>query len=194
MEHGVIERRRTEEPETEPFLYGLIAEFEHPEDLVQAARRTREAGYRRIDGYSPFPVEELAEALGFRDYWVPIIMLIGGILGAMGGFGLLYYCGVISYPVNVGGHPLYGWPTSIPITFECTVLLAATAGVVGMFLLNRLPMPYYPVFDAPDFDKATSSRFFLCIEAEDPHFDREGTQQFMATLGAAKVSEVELKK
>jgi hypothetical protein len=194
MEHGVVERIETAQPESERFLYGLIAEFEQPEELVTAARRTREAGYRQIDAYSPFPVEELSEALGFHDFWIPIIMLTGGLFGALGGFGLLFYCMVVSYPLNVGGQPLYGWPIYVPITFECTVLLAALSGVVGMFMLNRLPQPYHPVFDAPDFDKATSSRFFLCIEANDPHFDREGTRQFMETFGASRVSEVELKK
>jgi hypothetical protein len=194
MEHGVVEREEAVHPESERFLYGLIAEFEHADDLVAAARRTRAEGYRRIDAYTPFPVEELSEALGFRDVWVPIIMLTGGIFGALGGFGLLYYCMVLSYPLNVGGQPLYGWPTYVPITFECTVLLASLSGVLGMFLLNRLPEPYHPVFDAPDFDKATSSRFFLCIEARDSHFDRQATREFMETFGASRVSEIELKK
>jgi hypothetical protein len=194
MEHGVVVRPETAQPESEKFLYGLIAEFEQPEELVTAAPRTREAGYRQIDAYSPFPVEELSDALGFHDFAVPIIMLCGGIFGALGGFGLLYYCMVISYPLNIGGQPLSGWPIMVPITFECTVLLAAFAGVLAMFLLNRLPEPYHPVFDAPNFDKATSSRFFLCIESRDPNFDRAGTRQFMETFGAARVSEVELKK
>jgi hypothetical protein len=194
MEHGVVEQQETVQLESEKFLYGLIAEFEQPDDLLTAARRTREAGYRQIDAYSPFPVEELSEALGFRDFFIPIIMLVGGIVGALGGFGLLIYCMVFSYPLNIGGQPRYAWPIYIPITFECTVLLAAVSGVLAMFLLNRLPEPYHPVFDAPNFDKATSSRFFLCIEARDPHFDRAGTRQFMETFGASQVSEVELKK
>jgi hypothetical protein len=194
MEHGVVEREETAHPESERFLYGLIAEFESADDLVAAARRTRSAGYRRIDAYTPFPVEELPEALGFRDYWIPVIMLTGGIFGALGGFSLLYYCMVMSYPLNAGGQPLYGWPIYVPITFECTVLLASLSGVLGMFLLNRLPEPYHPVFDAPAFDRATSDRFFLCIEARDANFDRQATRQFMDAFGAERVSEIELKK
>src|SRR5438445_5883752 len=167
VEHGAITMERAGEAGQERFLYGLIAEFEQAEDVVTAARRTREQGYERIDAYSPFPVEGLSEALGFHDHWVPLIMLIGGICGALLGFGLLLYCLGITYELNVGGRPLYGWPHFVPITFECTVLSAALSGVVGMFLLNGLPQPYHPVFDAPDFELASSSRFFLCIEAQD---------------------------
>jgi Alternative complex III, ActD subunit len=190
MEREVIERERTAEPESEGFFYGFIAEFEHPEDVVAAARRTHEAGYRRVDAYSPFPVDGLSEALDYHDYWVPLIMLTGGILGALAGFGLLYYCMVISYPINVGGEPLYGWPIYVPITFECTILLASLSGLLGMFLLNRLPQPYHPVFEAAGFDRATTDRFFLCIESSDPHFDGEETRRFMESLGAMNVSAV----
>lgn len=194
MAHSVMDLPRRTEAGAERFLYGFIAEFEHAEEVVNAARRTHEAGYRQVDAYSPFPVEGLSEALGFRDHLVPFIMLAGGTLGAVGGFGLLYYCMVVSYPLNVGGHPLFGWPSYIPITFECTVLLSALFGVIGMCVLNGLPMPYHPVFDAPGFERATSSRFFLCIEARDPHFDHEETRRFMEGLGALQVSEVELRK
>lgn len=190
MERGVIERERTEEPESEGFFYGIVAEFEHPEDVLAAAQRTHEAGYRRVDAYSPYPVEGLSEALGYRDFWVPLIMLTGGILGALAGFGLLYYCMVISYPINVGGEPLYGWPIYVPITYECTILLSALAGIFGMFLLNRLPQPYHPVFEAAGFDRASTDRFFLCIEANDPNFDREETHRFLESLGAMNVSAV----
>jgi hypothetical protein len=121
-------------------------------------------------------------------------MVVAGILGCLGGFGFLYYVTVISNPYNIAGRPAFGWPHYIPITFECTVLAAALAGVFGMFLLNGLPMPYHPVFDAPNFEKATSSRFFLCIEARDPQFRYQETREFMETLGALNVSDVELKK
>jgi hypothetical protein len=185
---------RTAEAESERFLYGVIAEFEHAEDVVKAARQTYEAGYRRMDAYSPFPVEGLSEALGFRDHHVPWIMFIGGVVGCVGGFGFLTWALGWDYPLNIGGRPRISWPMYIPITFEITVLLSALSGIVGMFWLNGLPKPYHPVFDAPDFELASSSRFFLCIESEDPHFDRVKTRQFMETLGAAQVSEVELKK
>jgi hypothetical protein len=194
MEHSTAALPHGEVAQAKRFLYGLIAEFTDADAVVEAARKTHAAGYRRIDAYSPFPVEGLSEALGFHDHWVPLIVLIGGICGALTGFGLLLYCLAISYPLNVGGRPLYGWPHYMPITFECTVLFAALSGVFGMLMLNGLPQPYHPVFDAPDFEMATSSRFFLCIEARDPQFDREQTWQFMNTLGAEKVAEVELKK
>jgi hypothetical protein len=194
MAHGAVTLSKSGEAETERFLYGIIAEFEDAGDVIAAARRTREAGYRRVDAYSPFPVEGLSEALGFRDQAVPTIMLIGGLCGALAGFGLLYWAMTGSYPLNIGGRPAYGWPYFIPITFECLVLLAALSGVAGMFAVNGLPMPYHPVFDAPDFPRATSDRFFLCVEAEDPNFDRQETKRFMETLGALTVSDVELRK
>jgi hypothetical protein len=175
-------------------LYGLIAEFEDPHDLVTAAGRAREAGYTRMDAFTPFPVEELSEALGHRDMHVPWIMLAGGILGALGGFALLTWTTTSAYVLNIGGRPLFAWPSFIPITFECTVLLSALSGIAGMFAINGLPMPYHPVFSAPNFDRATSDRFFLCIEVYDKKFDRDETRSFLEGLGAARVSEVELKK
>ena len=175
-------------------LWGYMAEFEHAEDVLSAARRSNEAGYRRMDAYTPFPIEGLSEALGFRDHKVPLAMLLGGVLGCAGGFFLIYYCIVLAYPLNIGGRPIWSWPMYIPVTFEVTVLVAALAGVIGMFAFNGLPQPYHPVFDHPDFDRATSDRFFLCIEARDSRFDVEGTRVFMESLGAMNVSEVELRK
>jgi hypothetical protein len=188
MEHG------SERLAEDRFLYGISAEFEDADRVIEAARKAREAGYRNVDAYTPFPVEGLTEALGHRDLLVPYIMLIGGILGGIGGLAFLAWSLGMAYPLNVGGRPLYTWPSYIPITFEATVLLSALSGIVGMFLLNGLPAPYHPIFDAPNFDLATSSRFFLCIEANDPKFDRTGTREFMETLGAANVAEVEAKK
>jgi hypothetical protein len=198
VEGGTTTLPRTADPEAERFLYGLTAEFEHAEDLIVASRRTREAGYRRVDAYTPFPVEGLEEALGLRDVSVPYVMLAAGIIGCLMGFGLLYYSMVFDYPLNVGGRPGnprdFAWPMYIPITFEITVLTTALTGVVAMFWLNGLPQPYHPVFDAPNFQEATSSRFFLCIEARDPRFEPQETRRFMETLGALRVSEVELRK
>jgi hypothetical protein len=197
MEHGAITLERPVEAGTERrFLHGYIAEFERAEDVLDAARRTYDAGYRKVDAYSPFPVDGLPEALGFHDHWVPLIMLIGGLIGCIGGFSFLYYCTVVSYPLNIGGRPLFSWPYWIPITFEFTVLFSALSGVVGMFMLNRLPMPYHPVFDAPNFNEASSSRFFLCIEATDPRFESDPAHawRFMESLGAVRVSEVEARK
>jgi hypothetical protein len=193
MAHGAVTLQQTGEAETERFLYGIIAEFERAQDLVAAARRTREAGYRRMDAYTPLPVEGLSEALGFRDSKVPMIMLIAGLLGGLGGFGLLYWgmSAPISYPLNIGGRPLYGWPYFIPITFECIVLLAALSGVVGMFVVNGLPMPYHPVFNVERFELASRNRFFLCIESRDARFDAEATRRFMEELNPQGVYEVE---
>ena len=175
-----------------PALYGIMGEFNNPSDLVAAARRTYEAGYRRINGYSPYPIEELSEAIGFTRTSLPLIVLIGGILGGLGGFFMQYWMEVIDYPLNVGGKPYNSWPAFIPITFECTVLVAAFAAVLGMLVLNKLPQPYHPVFNAPNFALATRDRFFLVIEANDPRFSHDETTQFLNTVGAKNVSDVEI--
>jgi Alternative complex III, ActD subunit len=172
-------------------IYGLLAEFENPTALFQAAERARAEGYRRMDAYSPFPIEGLAEALGHRSMRLPLVVLVGGILGCLGGYFLQYYSAVISYPINVGGRPLHSWPAFIPVTFEMTILGAALFAVLGMLGLNGLPMPYHPVFNVPRFALATRDRFFLCIEAADAKFDRDATRQFLASLSAREVTEVE---
>src|SRR5436189_2929359 len=174
-----------------PALYGIMAEFDNPSDLVAAARRTHEAGYRRINGYSPYPIEELSEAIGFTRTGLPLIVLIGGILGGLGGFFMQYWMEVIDYPLNVGGKPYNSWPSFIPITFECTVLVAAFAAVLGMLVLNKLPQPYHPVFNAPTFALATRDRFFLVIEASDRRFDHDRVVGFMKNLNARDVTDVE---
>ncbi len=173
-------------------LYGLLAEFKDAESAIQAAHRIHEAGYRRIDAYSPFPVEELSEAVGHHRTRLPLIVLIGGLAGGIGAYYMMYYASVDSYPINVGGRPLHSWPSFIPITFELTVLAASFAAVLGMLGLNGLPMPYHPVFNVPEFKRASRDRFFLCIEAADAAFDLEQTRGFLQSLGAREVSEVEL--
>ena len=178
--------------ETKPPLYGLMAEFESPTDLVEAARRTYDAGYRRINGYSPFPIPELWEAIGFHKTRLPIIVLIGGIFGGLAGYFMMYYMEVMDYPLNVGGRPFHSAPSFMPITFETTVLCAALAAVFGMLALNKLPQPYHPVFNAERFALATRDRFFLVIEARDPKFDYEKTHEFMKTLNAKEVVDVEV--
>jgi len=174
-----------------PPVYGLLAEFDEPNALIAAVRRTREAGYTQLDAYSPFPIEELSEALGFHRNRLPLLVLIGGIIGGLSGLGLEYWTAVIDYPINVGGRPFFSWPSFIPITFECTVLLAAFSAVLGMLALNGLPMPYHPVFNVPRFALATRDRFFLCIEATDPKFDRDDTRRFLERFVPRSVSEVD---
>jgi Protein of unknown function (DUF3341) len=175
-----------------PPLYGLMAEFDNPTDLVAAAREAYEAGYRKINGYSPFPIEALQEAIGFHKTGMPLLVLIGGVIGAILGYGMQYYLSAIDYPINVGGRPFHSWPSFVPITFETTVLCAALAAVFGMLALNGLPQPYHPVFNAPNFEMASRDRFFLAIEAKDPLFEYDKTLQFMKSLNAREVVDVEV--
>ena len=173
-------------------LHGLMAEFEEPEQLIAAANRAYAAGYRKMDAYSPMPVEGLAEAIGFKRNWVSLVVLIGGLAGCIGGFSLLWWICMVAYPHNVGGRPFNSWPAFIPITFECTVLLAALSSVIGMLAMNKLPMPYHPVFNVHSFaERASVDRFFLCIEATDPKFDLEQTRAFLIELNPEEVAEVE---
>ncbi|HEY3245873.1 MAG TPA: DUF3341 domain-containing protein [Phycisphaerae bacterium] len=171
-------------------IYGLLAEFEQPEELLEAARRTHEAGYRRIDAYTPFPVHGLSEAIGFRHTRLPLVIFIGGVIGCVGGYFLQYYAAVVNYPVNIGGRPYHSWPAFIPVTFELTVLCAAFFAVFGMLGLNGLPLPYHPLFNEPSFELASRNRFFLCIESRDPRFDRRATAAFLCGLRARHVTEV----
>ncbi len=171
-------------------LYGLMAEFAEHDQLLEAARRAYAAGYRRMDAYSPFPVEELAEALGHEYTPVPLITLIGGIAGGLGGYFREWYSMGRLYPFNVGGRPHNSWPNFIPVVFELTVLIASLSAFVGMLVLNRLPQPHHPVFNVPEFRRASIDRFFLCIDVDDPRFDRSGTRGFLEGLTPIKVSEV----
>jgi hypothetical protein len=172
-------------------IYGLLAEFDDANALVEAAKRTHAEGYRKVDTFSPFPIEAAWEALHAEDRRVQLFVLIGGILGCFAGFGLCYWTQVIAYPLNIGGRPFNSWPSFIPVTFETTVLFAAFTAVIGMIALNGLPMPYHPVFNVPSFSRASQDGFFLAIEATDPKFDRTRTFEFMKQLGAKEVNEVE---
>lgn len=172
-------------------LYGLMAEFHSAEELLEAAKNTYEAGYRRLDAYSPFPIEGLADTIGFSRTRLPVLVLLGGLFGCCGGFFLQWWPNVIGYPLNVGGKPYDSWPAFIPITFEMTILCASLTATFGMLALNGLPAPYHPTFNVPRFAQATKDRFFLMIMAEDPKFDPEQTRQFLAELNPREVSEVE---
>src|SRR5678810_1264089 len=173
-----------------PMLHGLMAEYENATALVDAATKARLAGYRKMDAYSPIPIHELDEALGLKRTRLPLLVLIGGIFGGLGGFTLESWASAIAYPMNVGGRPYLSWPQFIPVTFETTVLGAALTCFLGMWALNRLPMPYHPVFNVTAFDRASTDRFFLCIEAGDTQFDRDGTRRFLESLHPVGVSEV----
>lgn len=170
-------------------IYGLMAEYRDPELIVEAAKRAYGAGYRKMDAYSPMPVEGLAEAMGFTRNGLPLIVLIGGIT-VLTAFVMMWYSSTIHYPINVGGRPLFSWPAFVPIMFELTILFASGAAVFGMLGLNGLPMPYHPVFNSPNFAMASRSRFFLCIEATDPKFDLVATRAFLEEHGPRRVVEV----
>lgn len=163
-------------------IHGLVAEFETAEQLLAATRQARQQGYRDMDAYTPYPVEGLATELGLGRTCIPLIVLLGGLVGAGVGFFMQYWTMAVDYPINVGGRPYNSWPAYIPITFELMVLVAALAAIVGMLYLNALPQPYHPIFNVPRFERASQDRFFLCIEASDPHFDRQGTGEFLASL------------
>jgi hypothetical protein len=171
-------------------IYGVMAEFDSPGALVTATRAAVGKGFKQLDAYSPFPIEELNDALHLHRNKLPLLVLIGGICGGIGGFLLQYYITTIQYPLNIAGRPLNSWPAYIVITFETTILLAALAAVFGLFALCGLPMPYHPTFNVPRFALASKDRFFLCIESADPLFDREKTAGFLASLQPKEVSEV----
>jgi Protein of unknown function (DUF3341) len=171
-------------------LYGLMAEFDTPGALVSAARRTREAGFRKFDAYAPYPIHELDEAMDLHDNRVSLLTLIGGLLGCAGGFGLCSWVSAVALPLNIGGRPLMSVPMFIPITFECTVLIGGLTAAISMLMLNGLPLPYHPVFNVERFAAASKSKFFLCIESEDPKFDSQQTVGFLESLNPEEIAEV----
>jgi hypothetical protein len=182
------------EPEVEALpkhLHGLMAEFVEHDQLLHAARKTYAEGYRSIDAFSPFPIEGLAEAIGHEHSNIPFVTLIGGMIGGLGGYFMQWIAMAKLYPLNVGGRPYNSWPNFIPITFELTILLSSVTAFLAVFVFNKLPQLNHPVFNVPEFVRASSDRFFLLIEAEDPEFDLERTRKFLNTLGARNISEVE---
>jgi hypothetical protein len=171
-------------------LYGVMGEFSTPEELIHAVEKVREAGYRRVNAYSPFPVEGLSEALGLKRNMVPLICLLGGLTGGIGGFFFQYWAAAVSYPQNIAGRPLNSWPAFIPVTFELTILGAALAAVLGMLALNKLPQPHHPVFNVPRFTHASADRFFVCIESKDPKFHLAESARLLQELHAHHITEV----
>ncbi len=172
--------------------YGLLAKFETPESLIRAVNRVYASGYRQFDAYAPYPIEGLSRAMHLKPSPLPYVILAGGLIGGIGGFFMQAYATVIDLPLNIGGRPLLSWPAYIPITFELTILLAAFAGIFGLFVATRFPQPYHPVFNSEDFSQhASQDGFYLDIEARDPKFDLERTGSFLRDLGALAVSEIE---
>ena len=172
-------------------VHGVMAEFATSDALVAAARRTRAAGYRRLEAYAPFPVEELSDALDLPPSRIPLFMLAGGLTGAAAGLGMQYYANLFAYPMNIGGRPLNAWPAFIPATFELIILCAVLGGLVALFFTLHLPTVYHPVFNHPDFRRASRDGFFLCIESRDGRFDPKECALFLRTLGPLSVQSVE---
>jgi hypothetical protein len=171
-------------------IYGLLAEFDDVNDAIVAAKSAYAAGYRKLDAYAPFPVEELSEAVGFQKNGVALVCLVGGLLGCTGAFILQWWINTISYPINIGGRPLNSWPSFIIVTFEMTILFSGLSAVFGMLALNGLPMPYHPVFNVPRFDLASKDRFFLIVFSSDKNYDAVRTRQFLEGLNPISVAEV----
>jgi hypothetical protein len=175
-----------------PPIYGMMAEFDSAEALLDASRRAYAAGYRNLDAYSPFHIDGLARSLGFPPTRLPWLVLIGGVVGGLAGYLMQVYGNAIDYPFRVGGRPLHSWPSFIPVTFETTILCAALAAVLGMLALNRLPQPYHPVFNVSRFALASRDRFFLCIESRDPKFDTNEVRRLFEVAQAHHIFEVEV--
>lgn len=171
--------------------YGMIAEFDEAETLIRAAGAAKDAGYKRMEGYSPFPVHGLSEAIGFHDNRVPWIVFLSGLAGGCLGYLMQFWISVVDLPMNVGGKPMNSAPSFVPVTFECTILFAVLSAFGSVLALNLLPQPYHPIFNAQGFERASQDRFFLCIEADDPLFDEEGTREFLEGLKPMNVSMVE---
>lgn len=174
----------------DPRIYGLLAEFDTVDTVITAAQRVYAAGYRKIDAYSPFPLEELSEAIGFEKNGVALVCLVGGLLGCTGAYALQWWINTISYPVNIGGRPFHSWPAFIIVTFEMTILFSGLSAVFGMLALNGLPMPYHPVFNVPQFDAASRDKFFIIIFSSDKNYDPVRTRAFLEELNPLSVSEV----
>jgi len=172
-------------------LYGVMGEFHSADELITAIEKVREEGFTKLDAYTPFPIEEVWEAIGHHKSQVPLIVLLGGIIGGLSGFFLQYWVSVIEYPVNIGGRPFNSWPAFIPVTFECTILGAVLSAVAGVFILNGLPEPYHPVFNVRRFAFASRDRYFLCIESRDPKFDRNRAHELLLSLNAMEANDVE---
>jgi hypothetical protein len=174
-------------------IYGVMAEYDNPASLIAAAKKVFDSGYRTIDAYTPFPIEEVSEMVGFHRHHnkVPLATLVGGLLGGIGGFSLACLAASSWYPLNIAGRPFIPWPMFIPVTFECTILLAGLSCALGMFAMNALPMPHHPVFNVPNFSMASNNRFFLCVEARDAKYEEDAVTSLLRSTDAKEVARVE---
>ena len=171
--------------------YALVAEFADDHALLEAAEKTRDAGFEKIDAYSPFPIHGMTDAIGMKRPILAWVVFGAALIGMVAGFGLQYWVSVLNTPFNVGGKPMNSWPQFIPITFECTILAAGLAAVIGMLAFNGLPRPFHPLFEHPQFNRVNDDKFFLVIEAKDPKYDASDTRTFLEGLGPIEVVEVE---
>jgi hypothetical protein len=174
-----------------PRSYGLLAAFENPADLLDAANRVREAGYRKWDVYTPYPVHGLERAMGLRDTHLPWITLFAGLTGCGAAILMQWWMNAKDYPLVISGKPMFSLPAFIPVAFEVTILFAALATVGGMFFLCDLPRLFHPVFRSQRFRRVTTDGFFICIEAQDDRFDLEGTSELLRSLGSTNVELLE---
>lgn len=173
-----------------PELFGVMAEFRTPQDLLHGIEKARSSGYTRMDAYTPYPIEKVIDALGFHHTKVPLVTLIGAMAGMSGVFGLAYWVSVIEYPLNIGGRPFFSWPAFVPVTFEGAVLIGGLSAAIGMIVLNGLPSPYHPVFNVPRFKAASRDGYFLCVEATDPRFDADAVRQVLESAHPVEVNDV----
>ncbi|MEX2381368.1 MAG: DUF3341 domain-containing protein [Opitutales bacterium] len=172
-------------------LYGLMAKFETPGDVMRAATKVRDAGFKNWDVITPFPVHGMDEAMGLGRSRVPIFSLIGGTAGLFGGMLMIWWMNAYDYPLVVGGKPMFSPFYAFPVAYEMTILLAAFGAIIGMFVMNRLPMHYHPVMKHPSVARASSDQFFIVIEAGDAHFDEEKTAALLKEIGGDDVTKLE---
>lgn len=172
-------------------IYAIVAEFDDPDNLLEAAEKVYAAGYRKVEAYSPFPVHGVAEALGNDCSKTRWTCFLAGVTGGLSGLAIEAYCAAIDYPMNIGGRPLISWPQMIPVAYELTILCASFGAALGMLAFNGFPRPHHPIFNAKNFERASQDKFFIGVEAADPQFDLEATGAFLRSLGADDVSVVE---
>jgi len=171
-------------------MYGVLAEFRNPKELVDAAKKINQNGYKKFDTFSPFPIHGIDKAMNLPKSKLGWIVISHGLVGLIGSFAMIYFMMVADYPLNISGKTLLNIPAWIPVIFELTVLLSAFGAVFGMFFLNGLPKFNHPLFNSENFKKATDDGFFVCIESDDPQFDTEKIQTLLKDAGGTNIEEI----